>query len=62
MFMICIINSGIIIYMGNCPLSLGFFTHNAMSEIFSDNTTVSDIPQNLIIDIKNMNLPLLCRK
>ena len=41
---------------------LDFFTHNAMSKIFSDNTTVSDIPWNFIIDINNMNMPLFCWK
>ena len=41
---------------------LGFSTHNAMSKIFSDNTTISGIPENPMIDTSNMNLPLLCRK
>ena len=41
---------------------LGFPTYNAMSKIFSDNTTISGIPENPMIDTSNMNLPLLCRK
>ena len=41
---------------------LGFVTHNAMSEFFSDNTTMSGSPENHIIDTKNTNLRLLCRK
>ena len=37
---------------------LGFFTHNVMSNIFSDNTTMSGILENLMIDTKNTNLRL----
>ena len=37
---------------------LGFVTHNAMSKIFSDNTTMSGLPENHIIDTKNTNLRL----
>ena len=42
--------------------NLGFSTHNAMSKIVSDSTTISGIPENPMIDTSNMNLPLLCRK
>ena len=41
---------------------LGFFTHNAMSKISSDNTITYGIPENPMIDTKNTKLPLLCRK
>ena len=33
-----------------------------MSKIFSDNTTMYGIPENPIIDTKNTNLSLFCRK
>ena len=33
---------------------LGFFTHNAVSKIFSDNGTVSGLPENPIIDRKTL--------
>ena len=33
-----------------------------MSKIFSDNTTMYSIPENPMIDTKNMNLPIVCRK
>ena len=36
-----------------------FFTYNAMSKIFSDNTNMYGIPENPMIDTKNTNLPLL---
>ena len=41
---------------------LVFFTHNAMSKIFSDNTTMSGIHENPRIDTKNSNISLLCQK
>ena len=41
---------------------LEFFTHNAMTKIFSDNTTMYGIPENRMIDTNNTNLPVLCRK
>ena len=39
---------------------LRFFTHKAMSKIFSDNTNMYGIPENPMIDTKNTNMPLLC--
>ena len=40
------------------------FTHNAMSKILSDYTTMSGITENRIefVDIKIMNLQLFCRE
>ena len=40
----------------------GFFTHNAISKILYDNTTMSGIPENPMIDTKNRSMPLLYRK
>ena len=38
------------------------FTHNTMSKIFSDNTTMSGIHENPRIDTKNANISLLRQK
>ena len=48
------------------PLNNGdylvFFTHNTMSKIFSDNSTMSGIHENPRIDTKNANISLLFQK
>ena len=36
------------------------FAHNAMFKVLSRNTTMSVMHENLIVDTKIMNLPLLC--
>ena len=38
------------------------FTHNAMSNVISDHTTRSGIPENPVVDSRIMKLRLFCEK